>query len=69
MNLFVEGNVAVVNALVVHVPVVKLVVRKGGQPGRGTGVGRGEEWGEKQTSLWGSHRCQLISSKTSPTKH
>lgn len=31
MNLFAEGNVTVVNALITHVPIVKSVVAKGGQ--------------------------------------
>lgn len=62
MNLFAEGNVTVVNALITHVPIVKSVVGKEG--GR-----RGAEQGGKQASLWGSGGCQLISSKTSPTKH
>lgn len=33
MNLFVEGNVTVVNALITHVPIVKSVVGKGGEGG------------------------------------
>lgn len=63
MNLFAEGNVTVVNALITHVPIVKSVVGKRG------GEGGGAEQGGKQASLWGSGGCQLISSKTSPTKH
>lgn len=57
------GDVTIVNALITHVPIVKSVVGKGG------GEGGEAERGGKQPSLWGSQGCQLISSKTSPTKH
>lgn len=33
MNLFAEGNVTIVNALITHVPIVKSVVGKGGEEG------------------------------------
>lgn len=33
MNLFAEGNVTIVNALITHVPIVKSVVGKGGEKG------------------------------------
>lgn len=35
MNLFAEGNVTVVNALITHVPIVKSVVGKRGGEGGG----------------------------------
>lgn len=45
MNLFAEGNVTAVNALMVHVPIVKPAVSKRGQLGeRGGRVGRKENF-------------------------
>lgn len=48
MNLFAEGNVTVVNALITHVPIVKSVVRKGG----GIGGGRARRKASFSLGVW-----------------
>lgn len=58
MNLFAEGNVTVVNALITHVPIVKSVVGKEG--GR-----RGAEQGEESKLLSGG----LGDASLDPAKH
>lgn len=60
MNLFAEGNVTVVNALITHVPIVKSVVRKGG----GGGEGRGQRKEESKLLSGGLRDASLY-----PAKH